>query len=363
MKVPGRIREVSELTGDASTRRYFRVTLEGDTAVQGGPVTMIMMRYPPSHVVDGELAFLNVHRYLLKAGIPVPRIYLHLPEARLLFLEDGGDTTLEDVVEKSGFCQMTDALYNQAIDQIVAIQVRGTKSLDPKALPSRYAFDHEKLMWEMDFFATWGLEKRHSNRGREKVKTHFLKLLEPVIDHITALPLLLVHRDYHSRNIMVWDDRSIRIIDFQDARMGNMYYDPASLLFDSYVEMPPEEREKLVSRYSEQVKDEPFSTSSSREETEENLYTMAIQRNLKALGTFFSMYYGKGNDRYLKYIPPTIGHLRNNPFLKGKYRDLSAFIFPLLLELQDQINPKGGCSNEGYDPRGGTGHQTPTSDI
>jgi len=363
LKDPATIKDVSRLRGDASTRTYYRVILEEDSNRGSGPVSMVLMQYPSSHVVEGELAFLNVHRYLSMAGISIPRIYLHIPEANLLLLEDSGDTTLEDVVGISGFSEKTKRIYEEAIDQIVAIQVRGTKCLDPGALAAKHSFDLEKLMWEMDFFALWGLEKLDAKKAGKGVKANFLKLIEPVINDLISLPRMLVHRDYHSRNIMVQGDGSIRIIDFQDARMGNMYYDPASLLYDSYVVLPRKERQRLFNRYTEQVKEESFSTFRSREENEENLNRMAIQRNLKALGTFFYMFHGRKNDRYLTYIPPTILHLKENSLLLEKYRELSDFILPLLGELEDQIKGKGGSSIEGHDPRGGAGNQAPASDI
>lgn len=363
LKNPATIKDVSRLRGDASTRTYYRVILEGDSNRGGGPFSMVLMRYPSSHVVEGELAFLNAHRYLVMAGISIPRIYLHIPEANLLLLEDSGDTTLEEVVRKSGISEKTKRIYDEAIDQIVAIQVRGTKCLDSGALAAKHSFDFEKLMWEMDFFALWGLEKLETKKVGKGVKENFLKLIEPVINDLISLPRMLVHRDYHSRNIMVQGDESIRIIDFQDARMGNMYYDPASLLYDSYVVLPRKERQRLFNRYTEQVKEESFSTFSSGEENEENLNRMAIQRNLKALGTFFYMFHGRKNDRYLTYIPPTILHLKDNSLLLEKYRELSDFILPLLSELEDQIKGKGGSFIEGHDPRGGAGNQAPASDI
>jgi aminoglycoside/choline kinase family phosphotransferase len=322
-----------------------------------------MMRYPPSHVVSGELAFLNVHRYMVAAGIPVPLVYLHIPEEHILFLEDGGDRTLEDIVEETGFSEKVGKIYEEAIDHIVAIQAKGSLRLDWRALPAKYSFDFDKLIWEMDFFATWGLEKLESIPDKKRVAKEFISQVEPVINDLIKLPLVLTHRDYHSRNIMVLPDGSIRIIDFQDARMGNVYYDLSSLLFDSYVVMPSREREKLFIRHTDLVKDEPFATWKSNEENWNNLYTMAIQRNLKALGTFFYMFYGTGNDRYLRYIEPTITYLRENPVLSEKYGYLSAHILPLLTALAGQINIKGGGSIEGYDPRSRSGDKAPSSDV
>lgn len=359
----GTVKSIEELRGDASTRTYFRVTLEGKNGAGNATTTMILMKYPASHVVDGELAYLNVHRYLTAAGIPVPRVYLHIPEEEVLLLEDAGDTTLEDMVEERGFGREVTEIYEDAIDQVVAIQRRGSQCLDGRALPSKYSFDFDKLMWEMNFLATWGLEKLESVRGKKGAVSDFAVHIEPVINDIITLPLVLAHRDYHSRNIMVLPGGGIRIIDFQDARMGSVYYDLSSLLFDSYVVIPESKRQRLFTRYTELVGGEPFATWKSKEEHFNNLLTMAVQRNLKALGTFFFMFYGRGDGRYLRYVGPTINYLKENPVLKNKYGRLSAHIVPLLESLADQITKKGGGFIEGYDPRGRPGDQAPSSDV
>ena len=138
--------KVSELAGDASTRRYYRVRI-----APGAPLpSVVVMRYPDEVSPEGELPFLNVHRYLAAAGVPVPVVYRSDPKANLLFLEDAGDTMLEDAVHGYG-ARACLPLYEQCIDILIRIQSEGTRALDGKAIPTRLSFDVAKFAEEIDF--------------------------------------------------------------------------------------------------------------------------------------------------------------------------------------------------------------------
>jgi len=122
--------KVSELAGDASTRRYYRVRY-----APGAPLpSVVVMRYPDEVSPEAELPFLNVHRYLTAAGVPVPIVYRFDPKANLLFLEDAGDTMLEDAVREHG-ARGCLPLYEQCVEILVRIQSGGTRALDGKAIP------------------------------------------------------------------------------------------------------------------------------------------------------------------------------------------------------------------------------------
>ena len=139
--------KVSELAGDASTRRYYRVR-----NAPGAPLpSVVVMRYPDEASPEAELPFLNVHRYLAAAGVPVPAVYRSDPKANLLFLEDAGDTMLEDAVRAHGVRGCL-PLYEQCVEVLVRIQSEGTRALDGKAIPTRLAFDVPKFTGEIDFF-------------------------------------------------------------------------------------------------------------------------------------------------------------------------------------------------------------------
>ncbi len=362
MRDPGKLLSVDEIEGDASPRRYFRLVMaENQRGME--KASMILMRYPPSHVVDGELAFLNTHRYFKKAGVKVPHIFLHVPEARLLFLEDGGDRSLEDIVSLSGFSPATLVLYRSAMREIRKIQVEGTQCLDGSSISKRLFFDRNKLMEEMNFLYTWGLRRAPSQPGRKDQKETFLSLVEQVVAGLLSSNPVLCHRDFHSRNIMVREDEELMILDFQDARMGNIYYDLASLLYDSYVTLPEEMRIGLAEEFSDSIKKESFASFGSFDEFYRNLCLMAIQRNLKALGTFFYMHYGKGKDRYIRYIEGTLNHLKENPVLSEDFRDLSLCVLPLLEDIAGELEDGGEDESEGDDTRGGPGNEASPPDV
>ena len=131
---------VSELAGDASTRRYYRVR-----NAPGAPLpSVVVMRYPDEVSPEAELPFLNVHRYLTAAGVPVPVVYRSDPKANLLFLEDAGDTMLEGAVREHGTRGCL-PLYLQCVEILIRIQSEGTRALDGKAIPARLAFDVAKF--------------------------------------------------------------------------------------------------------------------------------------------------------------------------------------------------------------------------
>jgi aminoglycoside/choline kinase family phosphotransferase len=203
-----------------------------------------MMRYPDEIPPGQELPFVNVHRYLKQAGVPVPEIYHAAPEAKALFLEDAGDTLLEGVVRSARSPDEFLPLYERCLEILVRIQWDGTKALDGKAIPSRLAFDVGKFSGEIDFFF------ENAVRGYGGIS-----LSEKEERAMAALPRVLAHRDYHSRNIMVIPAGEgkaapqLRILDFQDARMGNVFYDLSSLLRDSYVTLPDKAVDELVYVY------------------------------------------------------------------------------------------------------------------
>ncbi|HEY5996891.1 MAG TPA: phosphotransferase, partial [Candidatus Deferrimicrobiaceae bacterium] len=224
---------VTGLAGDASTRRYFRIGLPPGT----GRPSVILMRYPDEVPPGEELPFLNVHRYLLKARLPVPSVLAHFPSDKSLYLEDLGDTMVEDRVKSDG-AEACRPLYERCIEILLRLQADGTAALDGRAIPAKLAFDVEKFAWEIDFFF------EHAVRGYGGIplspadELAIKDLLRPHLERLAALPRVLAHRDYHSRNVMVRDGGEPVLLDFQDARMGNVFYDLASLLRDAYVTLP-----------------------------------------------------------------------------------------------------------------------------
>ena len=305
--------KVVQLTGDASSRRYFRVLLR-DTPSQ------VLSVYPGPLDFDA-LSFVNVARLLGAMRLPAPRILAHSNTLGILALEDLGDVTLQAHLGAAS-AEEHAALYKEAVTLISTMQRRGGELASPEYVPYGITFDVAKLTWELQFFTTHFLE---AYRGAEVTHTTRAALAceyASIAEELASEPQVLCHRDYHSRNLMFHEGR-LHIIDFQDARMGPDTYDMASLLRDSYVDLDEERTDALIAW---------FLTQRAASEAEDRDFRrrfdlMALQRNLKALGTFGFQTTSRGNPVYLQYIPRTLNYVRTNLARYqrfGRLRDLLA---------------------------------------
>jgi len=298
--------KVSELAGDASTRRYYRV---GNAP--GAPVpSVVVMRYPDAPPPEEELPFLNVHRYLAAAGVPVPVVYRSDPKASLLFLEDAGDTMLEDAVRNLGVGASL-PLYEQCVEILVRIQSEGTAALDGKAIPARLAFDVAKFTAEIDFFFRHAVREFGGIPLSDREERAIGDLFHPFLEQLSAFPRVLSHRDYHSRNVMVLGSaktpghRNLRVLDFQDARMGNVFYDLASLLRDSYVELDDAAIDAQLARVRCALPDAP-----DEEIFRLRFDLLTLTRKGKDHALFRAVAAERGDDRYLRHLPATRRYLQ-----------------------------------------------------
>ena len=304
---------VVPLSGDASTRRYFRV-------LEGG-ASRVLAVYPEPFLA-AELSFLSVRALLAGWGVPVPEI-LDVDEARgIVALEDLGDLTLQEILRTAG-APKREELYRDAIDRLAVLQREAARG-PQRAACFQVSFDIEKLAWELHYFLKHFVE---GLRGRDLTVEDRATLSEAfhrLAEEIASWPRVLCHRDFHSRNLMLKGE-TLYWIDFQDARMGAATYDLASLLRDSYVDLP----EELVATLSEEFRQKAV-PGEPRDTFRRRFELMCVQRNLKALGTFGYMASVRGNDVYLPYIPRTLAHARQNlarhPELEGLRRGLARHI-------------------------------------
>ena len=342
---------VVPLAGDASTRSYYRVSVPV-SASGGAPASMVVMAYPDEIAPGEELPFLNVGRYLKKAGVPIPAVLHHAPDAKLLFLEDAGDTMLEDAVKKRGGAACL-PLYEQCVEILARIQTDGTRALDGSAIPARLVFDIPKFGQEIDFFF------EHAVRGygglplSDSEKRAMEDLFVPFLEKTVSLPHVLVHRDYHSRNLMVLSDapekpgkHGLCVLDFQDARMGSVFYDLASLLRDSYVSLSPEEADHLKYAWRSSASRETLRAAGDPGAFEELFDAAALQRNVKAIGTFCFQAHKRGKKLYLGFIPLTVAHLKGNFERNPAMRHLAKKLLPLLEALSEKALSNTGTPEE-----------------
>ena len=318
-KLAGPLVRVVPLTGDASTRQYFRI-LRPDN-----PSVVLAVSDAPFRF--DELPFVNVCRLFTNIPLPVPAIAGHADDLGILILEDLGDVTLQAHL---GMTQPAehDALYRQAVELVFRMQRKGAELESPEFISFGIAFDLDKLMWELNFFVKHFLE---AYRGisltptvREALNEEWMAIAGELADE----PRVLCHRDYHSRNLML-HDRRLYIIDFQDARMGPDTYDLASLLRDSYVDLTEARVDELIRTYlkfggASQATPEAFA------EYRRRFDLMSVQRNLKALGTFGHQTTSRNNPVYLQYIPRTLSYARANLERYSRFARLRELLAPVL---------------------------------
>ncbi len=285
------------LTGDASDRRYFRVV-----PPDGAPYVLSIHAAP---FETASLPFVNVARLFTEMPVPVPRILGDAGDLGILALEDLGDVTLQARLGAADSDEQL-KLYREAVDLIEIIQRRGRELDAPEFVPYAIAFDVEKLTWEMNFFLKHFLEAYCRAALTPSIRTALDAELGAMVQELAAMPRVLCHRDYHSRNLMLKAGR-LHVIDFQDARLGPDTYDLASLVRDSYVDLPDQMVQALFDHYLA-LTNRPGEAESFRERFD----LMSLQRNLKALGTFGYQTTARGNPVYVQYIPRTLRYAREN---------------------------------------------------
>ena len=295
----------SPLQGDASTRQYYRLSME----YQGNPSepgTLILMQLEAPNV-QGETDFIRVLKFLKELHLPVPELLHFDAERGLLLLQDCGDVTLETHLHSADPETLKNG-YIKAVHLLAAMQTKATQAIDADCPAYHLKFDVEKLMWEMDFMLEHFIEGIQQIPLKPAIRKELRKQLTGLCATLAEQPLWFTHRDFHSRNLMVHNDALV-LLDFQDARMGPSQYDLVSLLRDSYLPLPEEVVWDLVDVFI-QKKQELDKHTIDREEFIRIFDLMSIQRNLKAIGTFAYQKKIKNNDRYMGYIAPTLDYVR-----------------------------------------------------
>ncbi len=314
-----RLLSVTPLAGDASSRRYYRVLLEGRDA----PRSLVMMELSGSSLPlsseelaifkepPKELPFLNLHHFLKRVGVRVPELYGDWVEEGMLLLEDLGDRCLWDSVQGLSPAEILKR-YEKAIDELLLIQISGTKARDDSCIAFKQRFDFRLYMWEFDHFIEYGLEKRPKSKLSAKEKEELTAVFKNISHRLDSQPACLNHRDYHSWNLMVADGE-IAVIDFQDALLAPPQYDLASLLNDRETDriILPDLEEHLV-RYYLHKRQERGGEKLNQDEFREIYILSALQRDFKVVGRFHYLDIVKGKTGYKKYLPPTLRRLKRN---------------------------------------------------
>lgn len=305
----GRGFTLSVASADASFRRYLRVHLPGGA-------TRILMDAPPSH--EDCRPFVAVARALADAGVHVPGIVAADLAHGYLLLEDLGDATYLAALAAGADPA---PLYADAIAALVLIQ-----SAPRAGLP---AYDERLLRFELSLFPDWFLRV---HLGLEP--PDFLPALDDLlVQGALAQPQVPVHRDFHSRNLMVAEPNP-GVLDFQDAVIGAVSYDLVSLLKDAYIEWPAERVDAWIAAYRRAAADAGIDCGSGADEFRRWFDLMGLQRQLKVAGIFARLNHRDGKARYLADIPRTLGYAqaaaRRYPETRPLAEWLDAVVRPLL---------------------------------
>src|SRR5918912_2027534 len=295
------------LPGGAGNRVYWRV---GNAT----GVSAIVMELPPepgkSEEVskDGapqELPFLNVHRYLERLGVRVPRIYLDAHRRGFVVLEDLTDRTLEVALRDGN----RHDLYARAIDQLARLRAHAEREPDTSCMAFGRAFDFDLYQWEFEHFIEYGL----LGRGAKPTEAELRELRDTfsrVSRELATAPRSFTHRDYQSRNIMILPSGEQVVIDFQDALLGPRQYDLVALLRDSYVELPRELIDEMLRRYLQQFAREGGPRIDEREFVS-FFDLLTVQRKLKDAGRFVFIDQVKKNPLFRVHIPSSLRYVKD----------------------------------------------------
>lgn len=297
---------VLPLAGDASSRRYSRIN--------SGQKSWVLMEWEP--FVPETFSLLSVQKHFKKNHVLVPEVVAYSGELGIMLYTDLGDVTLEQEFYRTRNPSGVMGYYRMAIDELLKIHFNASRDRSP-CVAFQYEFDVEKLSWEMNWTRQHLLEGLLNFKGlTQELQKEFIQL--STILH--EKPKCIQHRDYHSRNLMVFQNK-LHVIDFQDARLGLVQYDLVSLLRDAYVPIPHYMERELLDYYIGRAKSD-YDHSWDREEFMYLYEVQSVQRLFKAVGSFASFWMLRHDKRYLKYIPATLKRVKNSLDQLGPFENI-----------------------------------------
>ena len=306
--------DLTPASEDASFRRYFRVST--------GSIQRIVMDAPPEK--EDSRPFIRVSRLFSDLGLNVPKVLAEdLTQGFLLLTDLGQECYLPRLDPIT-----VDSLYTDAMQALFTLQRYWPRS---DILPY---YDRTLLMEEMELFQTWYLEQHLHIVFNPDQNAVLDEVYELLATSALQQPQVCVHRDYHSRNLLVCDQNP-GILDFQDAVIGPVTYDLVSLLRDCYITWPNQQVADWVIDYQKLALDAGIITEPDSAQFMRWFDLMGIQRHLKVLGIFSRLNYRDNKEGYLNEIPRIINYVKD---VSTKYEELSAF-HRLICDLPNDSKP------------------------
>lgn len=296
---PGSDFSIVAVAGDASFRRYFRVFQ--------GAQSYIVMDAPPDK--EDCHPYVAIARAFENARVRFPRVISADVDQGYLLLSDFGDQQLLSALNADS----ADNLYRAAMD--VLLQIQQCTAVSNYPLPH---FDAALYWREFEILDVWYIKKHLDKKLSAADEAQLKSIYQFVMDELATQPIVFVHRDYHSRNIMICEDSELGILDFQDAVFGPITYDLVSLLRDCYIAWPDTQVEQWVKYFHAHI----HTRTPTSFPTFMRWFDFAgLQRHLKCLGIFSRLHYRDHKNNYLKEIPRVFNYVMQ---VCDKYPELHA---------------------------------------
>ena len=302
---------------DASFRRYFRL--------RSAQATCIVMDAPTPH--EDCRPFIHAARVFSDAGVSVPTVLAADLDQGFLLLDDFGSTTYLSILD----AQSAPALYRDATKALVGIQNASAPGIFP-------AYSRELLNRELMLFPEWYVARHKGIELSQSQMQVMQEAFQVILDSNLSQPAVFVHRDYHSRNLMVLSgEGNPGILDFQDAVCGPITYDLVSLLRDAYIRWEEEQILDWAIRYWELARKQALPVNRDFSAFYRDFEWMGLQRHLKVLGIFARLFHRDGKDNYLKDMPLVLDHVLH---VLRRYVALAP-LARLVLEIEQQRPASG----------------------
>jgi len=306
---------VQVVSGDASFRRYYRTT-------ETGGMRYIAVDAPPE--TENTAAFIAIDQAFRSHGVLVPEVMFADLDNGYMLLEDFGDCLLLDQLSSSS----VEKYYQQSLDSL--LHLKDCTDISGYQLP---VYDQSLLMTEMLLFPDWFINRHLGQKDVSTLIPNIDKIFNILIASAEEQPQVCVHRDYHSRNLMILDSSQIGIIDFQDAVLGPITYDLVSLLKDCYISWDRDRVLSWVESYYNRLHQQQLPGLGNLQQFIRWFDLMGMQRHLKVVGIFARLNYRDNKPDYLADIPRTLDYIRECCSIYPEFNELGHAIDNHILPL------------------------------